>query len=128
MCVENCSDRELDVLVSGCPRTDTDSHGSPASPGAASAPACAGVLDRIDDAPRPIVVPESDDHLIQDNLIQDFDAGLFQLVGYFPSLAAAAAYEFCEAGTSKRLECRPDFDGAGTPGAIGCQVQCVAVS
>ena len=104
MCVENCPNREIDVLVSGCPRTDADSHDGAASPGAASAPASARVLDRSDDAPRPIVIPEPDDHLIQHYLVQDFDAGLFQLVGYFPSLVAVAAHQFSQAGTSKRLE------------------------
>src|SRR5260370_19995292 len=123
LCVENCPNRELDVLVSGCPRTDADSHGCPASPGAASAPASAGVLNRSDDAPRPIVIPESDDHLIQDNIVQDFDAGLFQLGGYFPSLVAVAAHQFGQSGTSKRLERRPDSYGPVTPGTVRREVQ-----
>lgn len=82
MCVENCSNRKINVLVSGCPRTNADSHGGPPSPCGASAPACTGILDQSDDAPRPIVIPESDDYLIQNNLVQDFDPG------WMPTLTA----------------------------------------
>jgi hypothetical protein len=92
MCVENRSNRKINVVVSGCPRTNADSHGGTPSPCGASAPASAGVLDRSDDAPCLIVIPETDDYLIQDNLVQDFDPGLLQLVGNFPSLAAVAVH------------------------------------
>jgi len=61
-------------------------------------------LDRSDDAPRLIVIPETDDYLIQDNLVQDVDPGLLQLVGYFPSLAAVAVHQFGQTGPSKQLK------------------------
>ena len=103
MCVENCSNRAINVLVSGCPRTDADSHGGPPPPYGASAPAFAGILDRSDDAPGLVVIPETDDYLIQDNLVQDFDTGLLQHLGNFLSLAAVAVHQLGQTGTSKQL-------------------------
>ena len=91
MCVENCFNRKINVLVGSCPRTNTDPHGGPSSPCGASAPASAGVLDRSDDASRPIIIPETDDHLIQDNIVQDLEKARWYLDREIANLKAKAA-------------------------------------
>src|SRR5579863_4689149 len=118
MGLENCRYGARDVVVGGRPGTDADAHGGPAFPGRSSAPTCARVLDQSDDALRPVVIPEGDDRLVQDDLVQDLDAVAFQLVGYLPRLTAVAVHQFGQAGTTKRLERRPDLDGSGAPGAV----------
>src|ERR1700722_3349250 len=84
MRVENCSDRKINVLLGGSPRTHADSHGGAPPPCGAPAPASAGILDRSNDTFCLSVIPETDDDLIQDNLVQYFNPGLLELVGNFP--------------------------------------------
>jgi len=127
MSLENCHYGALDVVVCGCPRTDADAHGGPSFPNSSSAPTCAGSLGRSDDALRPLVIPEGDDHLVQDNLVQHFDAVPLHAVGYLSRVTAVAAHQVGQADTSEELKRRPYLNGSGAPGAVRREVHGVSV-
>jgi hypothetical protein len=78
MSIENCLCGTLNAIVGCRPRTDADAHGGPAFPGCSSAPTCASVLDQRDDALRPVVIPESDDQLVDPTSLRTWTPSRFR--------------------------------------------------
>src|SRR5688572_20871484 len=75
------SEADLEVVPGRCPGTDADPHRLAPVPARSAAPAVAGFLKRRDRALRSFIVAESDDDLVQDDLVEDLDTGERELSG-----------------------------------------------
>jgi hypothetical protein len=65
----------FDVIVVSCPRRDADSHCRSAMPHRSATPASALALDCLDDAVSSFVRTKGDEHMVDDDIVQDLVAG-----------------------------------------------------
>ena len=85
------------------------------------------MLNRGYDPVCSVVIPEGNDDLIQDDLIEDFDTPLTQPIREPLRLAAISVHQISQSGAPERFKCRPDFNGACASGAIRSEVNGVPV-
>ena len=82
------------VLICGRPVADTDAHGSSALPDSASAPACPILLNGSDGCQSLLGHTKRHEHLIENNLVEDFEAGGAEPVAEAAGLPAIALDHF----------------------------------
>ena len=94
----------LYIVIGGGPITHTDAHCGAALPDGASAPAGSVFLNGGDGCQRPRGRAERDQDLVQNNLVEDFEARGTKTVAEAPSLAAISFDHFREATPAERTE------------------------
>ena len=124
---KNRTERDLHVVLGRRPGADADPHRLAALPAGPAAPAVTRFLQRGDHLLRALVIAERDDDLVQDDVVQDLDAGQGQLVREPARLVAVAVDQLGEPASAELPQGRPDIDAARAARAVRREVDGVAM-
>ena len=122
-----CPESDLNVVLGRCPGADADPHRLAALPAGSAAPAVARFLERCDHSPCALVVAERDNDLVQDDIVQDFDASQRELVREPAGLIAVTVDQFGEPASAELPQRRPDIDAARAARAVRREIDGVTM-
>ena len=97
-----------------------------AEPVGSAEPAGAVLLDSSDHRARLLAVAETDENLVQDDVVQDRGAARFEQLGEQASVGAAAFDEVGDAASPERADRGVDREAAGPPRELGRPVDRIA--